>query len=84
MDNLKKEYKVTLETNKKIKESYIQNSAKEYEELNERLTLEKKKYEEEIEDLRNSHKNKIDYEVKRNEDLQKEIEELQKRHIQEL
>ena len=61
MDNLKKEYKVTLETNKKIKESYIQNSKKEYEELNEKLVDEKKKYEEEIDHLRQSHKEKIDY-----------------------
>jgi hypothetical protein len=35
---------VTLETNKKIKESYIQNSEKEYKELNEKLIEEKKKY----------------------------------------
>lgn len=34
IDNLKKEYKITLDTNKKIKESYIQNATKEYNELN--------------------------------------------------
>lgn len=33
METLKKEYKITLETNKKIKDSYIQNSTKEYNEL---------------------------------------------------
>ena len=61
MDNLKKEYKITLETNKKIKESYIQNATKEYNELNEKLQDEKKKYDDEIEKLRQSHKEKIDY-----------------------
>lgn len=55
MDNLKKEYKITLETNKKIKESYIQNATKEYNELNERLKMEKKKYEEEMDKLKKSH-----------------------------
>lgn len=45
MDNLKKEYKITLDTNKKIKESYIQNATKEYNELNEKLKVEKRKYE---------------------------------------
>jgi len=66
---LEKEFDIAYETDKKIKESYIQSSEKEYQELARRLGMEKEKNERELRKVEEDNKSKIAYEENRNRQL---------------
>ena len=76
IESLDKQFKIALDTDKRIKDSYIQNSEKEYQELMKRMEAEKDRNERELKKLEDDNQAKIRYEEARNKQLEEEIKAL--------
>ncbi|EAR86922.2 WD domain, G-beta repeat protein (macronuclear) [Tetrahymena thermophila SB210] len=84
MDAINKDFQITMESDMKMKDTFVSKSNDEYNKLYEQFVTEQKKYKQDIEQLEQLHKQKIEYENQRNKDLEDEIEKIKQKHKDDL